>query len=102
MKEHEWLGVAEHQWFSTRYGIRLPDGTMAISPLGMPWTWEDREMAERAIAYFQYNAQRLGVTEWRGEIVRQFCTPWIGDRDNADILIRDLSEWLARETGGSQ
>ena len=102
MKEHEWLGIAEHQWFITRYGIRLPDGTMAMSPLGIPWMSEDRENAERAISYFEHNARRLGISEWRGEIVRQLCTPWIGDRDNAKTLVKDLSDWLAQETGGEQ
>jgi hypothetical protein len=102
VKEHEWLGVGEYEWFQTRYAIRLPDGTLALGPAGTPWMWSDRSGAERAIGYFNYNARKLGVEEWNGEIVRQLCTPWIGENDNAATLVKDLSDWLAQQTGSGQ
>ena len=32
-----------HDWFQTRYGIRLPDGTMATTMQGQPWMWDNLE-----------------------------------------------------------
>ena len=90
----------EHDWFITRYGIRLPDGNMAMTMQGQPWMWENLEDAERAIGYFRTNAEKLGVGEWHGEIVRQLATPWIGQADNADLMVQELSAWLERQVGG--
>lgn len=90
----------EHDWFQTRWGIRLPDGNMAATALGPLWIWNTREEAERAMGYFRIHAERLGLHDWRGEIVRQLCTPWISEDDNAELLVAELSRWLERETGG--
>lgn len=92
--------MTEPTWYQQRYAIRLPDGNLAISPFGEPWNWEDRAKAERAIEYFRLGAERVGVHDWNGEIVRQLCTPWIGDRDRYDHLIDELNRWLDREIGG--
>ena len=103
MREHEWLGVDEQQWFQTRYAIRLPDGKLAFSDVtNSPWMWDTRDQAERAIGYFKHNAAKIGVAEWHGEIVRQFCTPWVGETDSAKNLIAELSAWLEQQIGGTQ
>ena len=99
MKEHEWLGVAEDQWFQVRWAIRLPNGLLAKGPYG-PWMWETEDAATQAIESIQRSADSIGVGEWRGEIVRQMCTPWIGKKDNAADLIGELSAWLERQIGG--
>ena len=92
--------MTEHA-FHTRWAIRLPNGKLAFSDLtNTAWMWDTRELAERAIGYFKHNADKIGVGDWEGEIVRQLCTPWIGEHDNADHLIQELTDWLARETGG--
>jgi len=90
----------QHDWFETRWGIRLPDGTMATTWQGQIWSWDSRENAERAMEYFKAYSAKLGVADWNGEIVRQLCTPWISDSDDAGQLVEELSAWLARETGG--
>jgi hypothetical protein len=94
--------MTDYAAFETRYAIRLPDGSLAMSPYDAPWMWSNRETAERAIGYFRHSAQKIGVAQWEGEIVRQLCTPWIGEHDNADHLITELTAWLARETGGRE
>lgn len=93
--------MTDAQWFQTRYGIRLPDGSMAPTMAGTAWTCDSREVAEKAIAYFRDGAERIGVSDWSGEIVRQLCTPWISDTDNAQLLIKELNDWLAQQTGTS-
>lgn len=92
----------EHSWLQTRYGVRLPDGSMATSAQGQVWSWTDIADAERAIGYFRSASERLGHEQWDGEIVRQLCTPWIGERDNADTLIAELSAWLSQQIGEQQ
>lgn len=91
--------MTEHDWFQTRWGIRNPDGTMATTWQGQTWMWPSREEAERAMEYFAAAAAKLGCPDWRGVIVRQLCTPWIGEADNADSLVAELSAWLAKQTG---
>lgn len=88
--------------YATRWAIRLPDGRLAMSSVGQAWMWNDRATAEQAIGYFQHNAERMGITDWRGEIVRQYCTPWLADSDTAERLVDELTAWLARETGTAQ
>lgn len=85
--------------YTVHYGIELPDGTMAMSPYGAPWLWDDIEAAERALGYFRYTSGRLGIADWTGRIKRRLCSPWIGELDSADGLIEELSAWLERETG---
>lgn len=93
----------EHDWFTVRYGIRLPGGKMATTIHGQVWMWDTVEEAERAVGYFRTYAERqLGINDWTGEIVRQLCTPWISPDDNADLMVKELSAWLERQTGGSQ
>lgn len=92
--------MTEPTGYLERFAIRLPCGELAQSPYGQAWMWDERAKAERAIAYFRAGAQRIGVTDWNGEIVRQLCTPWLGDNDRADHLIEELTRWLERETGG--
>ena len=94
--------MSDHDWFITRWGIRLPDGTMATTMQGQVWAWQNREDAERAAEYFKVYAAKIGISDWQGEIVRQLCTPWISEADNAEAMLEELSSWLARETGGSQ
>lgn len=89
----------EHDWFQTRFAIRLPDGALAKTPNGIEWTTGDRQIVEKAMAYYREGAERLGVEEWNGQVVRQLCTPWIGEDDNADLMIKELSDWLTRQTG---
>jgi len=101
MDEHEWLGVAEDQWFSVRWAIRLPNGNIWKGQYG-PWMWETEDAATQAIESIQRSADEIGVGEWRGGIVRQMCTPWIGKKDNADDLIGELSAWLERQIGGEK
>ena len=87
-------------WFQERWGIRNPDGSMATTWQGQVWIWETKEEAERAVGYFKAAAAKLGVADWQGVIVRQLCTPWIGESDNSDGLVEELSAWLSRQTGG--
>jgi hypothetical protein len=87
-------------WFQERWGIRNPDGTMATTWQGQVWMWETKEEAERFVDYFKAAAGRLGVADWQGVIVRQLSTPWIGESDNADGLVEELSACLSRKTGG--
>ena len=88
--------------YETRWAIRLPDGRLAMSSVGQSWMWPDRATAEQAIGYFRFNAERMGITDWQGEIVRQYCTPWLADNDTAEHLFNELTAWLARETGTAQ
>lgn len=94
--------MTDHLWLQTRYGIRLPDGSMATSMSGQVWSWPDMSDAEKAVGYFRDASARLGHADWQGEIVRQLSTPWIGVHDNADTLIEELSAWLTEQTGGEQ
>jgi hypothetical protein len=97
------VAVTDYPGFETRYAIRLPNGKLAFCDItSSPWIWDSRELAEKSIGYFKHNAEKIGVSQWEGEIVRQLCTPWIGEKDNADHLITELSAWLARETGGRE
>jgi hypothetical protein len=54
---------------SVRWAIRLPDGNVA-NATGAPRMWNSREDAERALACFETYVEQLGVTGWRGDIVR--------------------------------
>jgi hypothetical protein len=94
--------LTDYAAFQTRYAIRLPDGNLAMAPHDAPWMWDNRDTAQRAIGYFRQSAKKIGVNDWEGEIVRQLCTPWIGDDDNAVHLMQELTDWLARETGGRE
>jgi hypothetical protein len=85
--------------YATRWAIRLPNGRLAMANLALEWSWASREEAEQAIGYFRFNAERMGISDWNGEIVRQYCTPWLGDNDNGEHLVDELTEWLVRETG---
>lgn len=87
--------------YQIRYGIRLPDGSLAQSPYGQPWSWPDRETAERAIGYFRAGAERVGVHDWSGEIVRQLCSPWVGECDHARAqeFVDAITEWLEQQAG---
>lgn len=87
-------------WFDTHWGIRLPNGQMAKTLTGQAWAWPTREDAERALGFFRSYAAQLGVSDWSGEIVRQLATPWIGESDNAELLVAELSRWLEQQTGG--
>ena len=85
--------------YKTRWAIRLPDGRLAVSTFGQEWLWDNRDDAERAIGYFRHNAERMGMPNWSGEIVRQYCTPWLADTDSGERLVDELTAWLVRETG---
>jgi hypothetical protein len=41
----------------------------------------------------------MGMPNWSGEIVRQYCTPWLADTDSGERLVDELTAWLVRETG---
>lgn len=88
--------------FTVRYAIRLPDGNVATAITGAPYMWNTAEEAERALGYFQTHAEKLGVTGWRGEIVRQLCTPWVGECSDirAAEFMDELTAWLEEQTGG--
>lgn len=86
--------------FEIRYAVRLPDGNLARTLQGQPWIWDSRDDAERAIRYFADYSERLGVTGWHGEVVKQLCTPWVGELDNVDHLLDELNDWLEQQIGG--
>lgn len=88
--------------FTVRWAIRLPDGKVAGAVTGGLYMWASREEAERALGYFEIHAEKLGVTGWRGEIVRQLCTPWVGECDDvrAAEFLDELTAWLEEQTGG--
>ena len=88
--------------FSVRWAIRLPDGNVATAITGAPYMWASQEDAERALGYFKLHAEKLGVHNWRGEIVRQLCTPWVSECDDvrAAEFVDELTEWLEEQTGG--
>jgi hypothetical protein len=89
--------------FKTKYAIEMPDGSLFKSPYsGAEVTWTDRPRAEEILEQLRMQATYMGVTDYRGRIVRQLCTPFIGDDDNADHLIAELNKWLADQTGGTQ
>lgn len=94
--------MSDHDIFHLRYAVRLPDGKLAAAVTGVPWMWADRDAAERAREHFRDVAYKLGVPGWSGEIVRQLCTPWVGDCDDlrAAQFVDQLTEWLKNETGG--
>lgn len=86
--------------FSTRWGIRTPDGSMFKSPYsGAVVTWNDRERADEILDQLRTQATFMGVTDYKGTVVRQLCTPFVGDDDNVDRLIDELSAWLSQQTG---
>lgn len=88
------------QGFVERYAVRMPDGTLA--KMGChEFAFSDRAMAEQALVNMKLAAAQIGIHDWSGEIVRQLCTPWIGDRDNAEHLVADLQRWLETQTGGA-
>lgn len=83
--------------FTERFAIRMPNGL--IAGVGL---YADRTAAEHALLIMRTTAsQQLGVGDWSGHVVRQLCTPFIGDRDNADHLIGELTNWLNTQTGGA-
>jgi hypothetical protein len=88
--------------FSYRYAIRLPDGGLAMGPYDSPWMWERHDSAVKALGYFAEAARKIGAENWRGEVVHQLCTPWIGEHDNAARLVDELSAWLAEQTGSQE
>lgn len=93
--------MTDHDMFHVRYAVRLPDGKLAAAVSGVPWMWADRDAAEKARAHFADVAYKLGVDDWSGEIVRQLCTPWVGERDDihARQFVDQLTDWLRKETG---
>ena len=95
--------MTDEDVFHVRYAVRLPNGKLAAAVTGVPWMWSNREAAETAMGYFHEHAAKLGVTGWSGEIVRQLCTPWVGDCDDlrAAQFVDQLTDWLEKQTGGS-
>ena len=93
--------MTDHDMFHIRYAVRLPDGKLAAAVTGIPWMWADRDAAEKAREHFADVAYKLGVDDWNGEIVRQLCTPWVGESDNihAQRFVDQLTDWLRKETG---
>lgn len=90
-------------WFQTRYAVRLPDGQVAKTVTGAEWIWDSAEDADRACAYFKAHVEQLGVHDWHGEVVRQLCTPWIGQHGMWSALsLAELARWLEEQTGGAQ
>lgn len=86
--------------FSTRWGIRMPDGSMFKSPYsGAVVTWNDRERAEEILEQLRTQSAFIGVTDYKGCVVRQLCTPFVSDTDNVDHLMDQLSAWLTQQTG---
>lgn len=90
--------------FTVRWAIRLPDGNVATAITGAPYMWNSREEAQRALGYFETHAEKLGVANWRGEIVRQLCTPWIPESSDirAQEFLDELITWLEEQTGGDE
>lgn len=86
--------------FIERFAIRLPDGTIArygCHEILFP----DRTAAEHQLDHLKDTAAQLGVHGWAGEVVRQLCTPFVGDRDTGAQLVADLQRWLDTHTGGA-
>lgn len=94
--------IDAENWFETQWGVRLPNGKMAMTMTGHAWTWPTREDAERAMVFFRAYSEQLGVEDWHGEVVRRLTTPWIGEDDNAELMVAELSRWLEQQTGGAQ
>lgn len=85
--------------FVERFAIRLPDGTIARYGCH-EILFLDRATAERQLDHCREAAAHLGVHGWPGEVVRQLCTPFVGDRDTGEHLVADLQRWLDTHTGG--
>lgn len=92
--------MTDPDWLITRWGIRNPDYTMATTWQGQVWMWDSRDDAERAMGYFRAAAEKLGVTGWEGTIVRQLCTPWLGENETPGRMVDELTRWLEQQIGG--
>lgn len=89
--------------FATQYAIRLPDGELFKSPHnGAVWTWSEFDGALHVLRQLQEQAHAMGIAAYGGSIVHRYCTPFVGDDDNAAALIDELTAWLAQQTGGTQ
>lgn len=45
-------------------------------------------------------ASRFGITEWLGEFVYQYVSPFVSDRDDGQQLVAELQAWM-RQQGGT-
>lgn len=88
--------------FVTVYTIRLPDGQFLRNPFSGSnlVTFSDFLHADSVLDGLKAQAAAMGITDYRGEIVRAYRTPFIGVNDNASHMIDQLSAWLAKQTGG--
>lgn len=91
------MGSLEEDYsrFTIIFGVQLPDGTYAKSDPGQqhPLLWGERQYAEDYAEQLREAAKSLGLT-WTGRVVRQYCTPFIGDGDDAQELLAELDEWM--------
>lgn len=86
--------------FTRRYAVRKPDGTLVQSPYtGKTLLWDTRETAEQVINHFREHAAEIGITEWFGEIVYQWVSPFMSDRDDGRQLFVELQAWMRRQGG---
>lgn len=95
--------MPDHHGFSEHFAIRMPDGNMFNYPgTDNVARWNDRAQAQCVLEQMRAQQRHFGVPDWRGEIVRQYVSPFIGDNDNADALLAELDRWLRQQTGGTQ
>lgn len=95
--------TAMPQDFSIQWSIKMPNGELVSDGLsGNPILFSSREAAEEACENVRRNAERIGITEWLGEIVYQYVSPFISDRDNGQQLVAELQAWMQRQQGGTK
>lgn len=88
--------------FTRQYAVRKPDGTLVASPFsGKTVLWDTREAAEEVIIHFREHAAEMGITEWLGEIVHCYMSPFVSERDDGQQLITELQAWM-RTQGGTR
>ena len=93
--------MTDYSKFTTTWAIQMPDGSYAkASPREeRPLMWSSRELAEEYMQQIKAAAASIGITAWTGRVVRQYCTPFIGDGDDAEVLVAELEAWM-RANGG--
>ena len=89
----------DYNRFTIIFAVQLPDGTYAKETPAHehPLLWGERQHAEFYAEQLREAARSIGL-EWNGRIVRQYCTPFVGDGDDAEQLLAELDSWLREQT----
>jgi hypothetical protein len=92
--------TGDAQGFTLHYAIRLPNGELFTAYNGEVARWSEQRYAENVLRQLAEQATAMGITEYLGQIVRSYATPFIGPNDGGEQLVDELQAWLRRETGG--